>query len=102
MSSLSIGLTGLDVNQQLLALTGQNIENANTPGYHNQVANLAEIANGGEIGAGVQITDVSRNTSAVLQQAVNANASSLNNSQTQLDGLNQLQTFLATGTRHPA
>lgn len=98
MSSLSIGLTGLDVNQQLLALTGQNIENANTPGYHNQVANLAEIANGGEIGAGVQITDVSRNTSAVLQQAVNANASSLNSSQTQLDGLNQLQTFLATGT----
>ena len=40
MSSLSIGLSGLQVSQRLLDLAGQNIANANTPGYHREVADL--------------------------------------------------------------
>ena len=46
----------LQVDQRLLDLTGQNIANASTPGYHNQVANLAEIVTtGSAVGAGVSI-----------------------------------------------
>jgi flagellar hook-associated protein 1 len=96
MSALSIGLTGLLVNQQLLDLTGQNLTNANTSGYHNQIANLAEIDYGTQVGDGVEITGISRSTDQPLQQAVNASASASTNAQTQLSGLNQLQNYLAT------
>jgi flagellar hook-associated protein 1 FlgK len=98
MSALSIGLSGLQVAQTLLDLTGQNITNANTPGYHNQVADLAEIGDGTQVGAGVQITNISRNTDQSLQDAVNNSSSASNSAQTQLSGLNQLQTYLATGS----
>jgi flagellar hook-associated protein FlgK len=97
MSALSIGLSGLEVNQRLLNLTGQNIANANTPGYANEVANLAEVVNGNQ-GAGVQITGVTRSVNQALQQAVNTNTTQANSASTQLSTLNQLQSFLATGT----
>ena len=42
MSALSTGLSALRVSQQLLQLTGQNIANANTPGYHRQIAELID------------------------------------------------------------
>ena len=38
MDSLSIGVSALAVSQKLIHLTGQNIANAGTPGYHLQVA----------------------------------------------------------------
>ncbi len=101
MSALSIGLSGLIANQRLLDLTGQNINNANTPNYHNQVAQLAEnlpsSSNGVAIGTGVQITGITRDANQVLQQAVVSNTSDTSNASTQLDGLNQLQSYLATG-----
>ena len=98
MSLLSIGLSGLLVNQRLLELTGQNITNANTPGYHNQVAESAELSDGSQVGGGVQITNVSRSVNQPLQQAVNDSALGIDSAQTQLNGLNQLQTYLATGS----
>ena len=100
MSALSIGLSGLEVNQQLLNLTGQNITNADTPDYHNQVANLVEDIAGGSttLGAGVSIADITRDTDQAVQQAVTANTSDTSSSSAQLDGLNQLQSFLVTGS----
>jgi flagellar hook-associated protein 1 FlgK len=102
MSALNIGLSGLLVNQRLLDLTGQNITNANTPGYHRQLANLAEAAphaeDGLSVGTGVEITGLTRSVNQALEQAVVSNTSASNNASTQLDGLNQLQTFLATGS----
>ena len=99
MSALSIGLTGLQVDQQLLNLTGENITNASTPGYDNQVADLTEIVNpGSSVGDGVSIATITREVNQVLEQAVNSNASDTNNSTTQLSGLNQVQSFLTTGS----
>jgi flagellar hook-associated protein 1 FlgK len=102
MSSLSIGLTGLLVNQRLLDLTGQNIDNVNTPGYHKQVATLAEnpptAETGTAIGSGVQMTGITREFNQVLEQAIVGNTSASNQASTQLDGLNQLQSYLATGS----
>lgn len=98
MSSLSIGLSALQVDQQLLNLTGQNITNASTPGYHNQVANLAEnIDTGSQTGAGVSLESITREINQVLQQAALSNNAAANSSTTQLSGLDQVQTFLATG-----
>jgi flagellar hook-associated protein 1 FlgK len=102
MSTLSIGLSGLQVNQQLLALTGQNITNANTPGYHNEVANLAEnVTDTGNVateGSGVSITGITRNVNQILEQAIVSNNSASSSVSSQLDGLNQLQSYLGTGT----
>jgi flagellar hook-associated protein 1 FlgK len=99
MSSLSIGLSGLLVDQRLLDLTGQNITNANTPDYHNQVADLAENVNTGDsVGAGVSITGITREVNQLLEQAATSNSSDSSSTSTQLDSLNQVQSFLATGT----
>src|SRR5271165_1815423 len=102
MSSISIGLTGLQVNQRLLDLTGQNITNANTPGYHRQVADLAEnppATNSGiAVGQGVEITGFTREVNQALEQAVITNTAASGSTSTQLSGLNQLQSYLATGT----
>jgi flagellar hook-associated protein 1 FlgK len=101
MSALTIGLSGLLVDQRLLDLTGQNITNANTPNYHRQVANLAESVSGtgsSAVGSGVEITGITRTVNQLLEQAVVTNTSASNNASTQLNGLNQLQSFLATGS----
>ncbi len=102
MSTLNIGLSGLQVNQRLLDLTGQNISNADTPSYHRQVANLAELApNANEafaVGSGVEITGLSRAVNQALERAIVGNTSNASGASEQLDGLDQLQSYLATGS----
>ena len=99
MSSLSIGLSGLLVSQKLIDLTGQNVTNADTPGYHRQVAELAPVDVGGAaVGDGVQLTSTTRVIDQSLDDAINANNSSDSSASAQLSGLNQLQTLLAPGT----
>lgn len=102
MSSLSIGLSGLLVDQRLLDLAGQNLANANTPSYHRQVANLAEAVpttnDGLAVGQGVVLESLTRTVDQALEQAITGNTSATSSASTELDGLNQLQSFLATGT----
>jgi flagellar hook-associated protein 1 len=99
MSSLYIGLSGLLVSQRQLDLTGQNIANADTPNYHRQIANLAELINdGSSIGSGVSLVSITRAFNQVLEQAVVNNTVTSSSTSTQLDTLNQVQSFLATGT----
>jgi flagellar hook-associated protein FlgK len=95
MSLFSIGLSALNVNQQLLQLTGQNVSNANTPGYHRQVADLTERTNGLPIGTGVELTEIKRIIDDQLEQAVNNNASAGQNISAQLNGMQQVQDLLS-------
>src|SRR5436309_2196891 len=97
MSALSIGLSGLLVSQRLITLTGQNISNASTPGYHRQVADLAPIVAGDSIGMGVEIKNISRVVDRLLEEAGIRNTFASANAATTLDGLNQLQSYLAPG-----
>jgi flagellar hook-associated protein 1 len=97
MSSLSIGASALNVDQQVLTLLGQNIANAGTPGYHRQVADLAALTNGTPIGGGVEITQVRRLVNNALESEINQNSFQTSSLSTQLDSLNQVQSFLATG-----
>jgi flagellar hook-associated protein 1 len=99
MSSLSIGLSGLLVSQQQLDLTGQNITNADTPGYHRVNANLAQLINdGSSVGSGVTLVGVTRSINQALELAVVNNNTATSSTSTQLDGMNQVQSFLATGS----
>ena len=97
MSSLSIGLSGLLVSQRMIDLTGQNIANADTPSYHRQVGELAGISAGSSIGNGVELTSITRVIDSLLENATVRNNSAQSASSTQLDGLNQLQAYLAPG-----
>ncbi len=97
MSTLSIGLSSLQVAQRLLDLTGQNIANANTPSYHRQVADLAPRVAGTSNGTGVEIKNLTRVVDRLLEDAVLRNTSAANAMTSQLTGLQHLQTLLDPG-----
>ena len=63
-SILNISLTGMLAFQRALAVTSNNIANANTPGYSRQVANftarLGSGAGAGYVGGGTQIASIER------------------------------------------
>jgi flagellar hook-associated protein FlgK len=96
-SSDSIGLSGLLTSQRLLDLTGQNVANAQTPGYHRQVANLAARNYGTDIGLGVEITDVRRVLNQSLEQAITRNIFALSEVSAQLETLQQIEQQLKPG-----
>lgn len=97
MSALTIGLSAVLTSQRLLDITGQNIANAATPGYHRQSANLAARNFDNPLGAGVYITDIRRSRSALLEAAVIRNSSEEASVTARLDSLRQAQVFLAPG-----
>ncbi len=61
---LGIGVAGVRINQQALAVTGQNITNANTPGYSRQrVEVIAQVGSGSALtfsGAGARVDSIQR------------------------------------------
>jgi len=61
---LGIGVAGVRINQQALAVTGQNITNANTPGYSRQrVEVIAQMGSGSSStfsGAGARVDSIQR------------------------------------------
>lgn len=97
MSSLSIGLSALNVSQQILDITGQNIANANTPGFHRQEAVLAGRTAGGPVGLGVEVVRVRRFISSFLDAAFNRNTFETNDVVAQLESLNYIETILNPG-----
>ena len=64
MIGYSIGLSALTASQEAIDVAGQNISNANTPGYHRQTADLRAsqptLEDNLSIGTGVTVTDISR------------------------------------------
>ena len=85
----SISTSALQAFQNAIAVTSNNIANANTPGYTEESINFETAVpqpGGLAIGSGVDVTSISR--------AVNALANSqLNSSQGNLGQLNGLQTY---------
>ncbi len=71
-SSLLIGQSALNASQIALQVTGNNLANAATPGYHRQSALLSalrsEQINGSSfVGRGVQVSDIRRALDPALQ-----------------------------------
>ena len=99
ISSLNIGLSALQTDQQELQVIGNNIANAETPGYHCQVAQLAERSpnpqNNLSFGSGVTIADISRERDAFLEQAITTQTAQSSNTSAQLEALQQIQSQLA-------
>ncbi len=108
MSLYSIGVSALDAAQAALNMIGNNLANASTPGYHDQVMDLTEaypsqIANI-SVGGGVQVADVRRLISNPLETAITNQTFSLGDTAAQLNTLQQVQTYLSpsSGSVHDA
>jgi len=76
---LNIGATGLQAAQIGIATTGQNISNASTPGYSQEVAQqspaLAQGYSFGYIGHGTEVTTVVREYNQLLASQINTTQS---------------------------
>lgn len=77
--SFSIGRSGLAASQLGMNITGNNIANANTPGFSRQRVDLAPSANQIQgrlrIGSGVDVQGIRRLTDLALQQRLLASTS---------------------------
>src|ERR1700733_4457709 len=91
MSDLfGISVSALQAFQTALAVTSNNIANANTPGYSDETANLTSAvptsSSGGPIGGGVAVASVTRAFNQL-------NENQLNTSQGSLSQLTSLQSY---------
>ena len=104
-SGLQTALSGLQAAQAAIDTTGQNIANANTPGYTRQVVQTAESGNlqvpadtqtGGvaDLGTGVNITGISQIRDQFLDVQYRAQNSATSNANTNSTELQQVQTAL--------
>ena len=94
---INIGLTGILGHQAALNTTGNNITNANTPGYSRQEVQFetqsAQRTGAGSIGTGVSITNIRRLANEYLTQQVREDTSlfgeqeALNSELSRLDNL---------------
>ena len=69
VNALTSALQGLNVSQQLLDLTSQNISNAQTAGYTSKTLGVNDLVAGGEV-IGVATGTVQRSVDQALQQSV--------------------------------
>jgi flagellar hook-associated protein 1 FlgK len=103
---LQTALSGLQADQEAINTTGQNIANANTPGYSRQVVNLQAAqplslpalssltGTGAQLGTGVDATTISRIRNLFLDVQYRTQNSATSNAATQQTTLQQAQTAL--------
>ncbi|MCA9788114.1 MAG: flagellar hook-associated protein FlgK, partial [Candidatus Cloacimonetes bacterium] len=88
----------LYTHQLALGVTGHNIDNVNTPGYHRQRANLRASeplpSMPGQIGTGVETLSVERYRSDHLNRQITAENGLLGQAQMRSDGLALIETIL--------
>ena len=99
MRALDIGLSALRANQQGLAVHGNNVANASTPGYHRQrleqSARAPSLGDPLRVGRGVDVNSITRLRSSAIENALVRNASLLSQSEGILDVAVQLENIFA-------
>lgn len=99
-SLLNIGITGLSASQSALTTTGNNITNANTPGYSRQRVNFNTmpqqyVGAAGYIGSGVRVTGVERIVSDYMVTQLRMDTSNYQELDTYFSQISQLDSLLA-------
>ena len=99
MSLLGIGASGLAISQTSLQVTGNNIANADQPGYSRQrvdVATMPERLQGsGFVGSGAMVNDISRVVDGFLLNQIQLDTASYNNLDIFTSNIEQLDSLLA-------
>ena len=98
---LSIGVRAMYANQAALQTVGQNIANANTPGYSRQAVVLTtpegQFTGAGYFGKGVNIQTVERSHNEFLTKQAAATKSLATMDSTRMTQLSQLEKLFPTG-----
>lgn len=106
-AGLNTALSGLEASQAAIDTTGQNISNANTPGYTRQVVSSSEMpgvpigthpgtGSAIQLGGGVQITDISRVRDQFLDVQYRAQNTVTGGANTLAQNLQNVQSTIAT------
>jgi flagellar hook-associated protein 1 FlgK len=100
---LSIGVRAMYANQAALQTVGQNIANANTPGYSRQSVLLTtpegQFTGAGYFGKGVNIQTVERSHNEFLTKQAASTKSLATMDSTRMTQLSQLEKIFPTGDR---
>ena len=95
---LRIGVSGLQVSQNALTTTGNNITNANTPGYSRQRTNFepqpSQYIGVGYLGSGVKVQGVQRVVDQLLIGQLRADTATFHELSVTARQLNQLGGYL--------
>lgn len=101
MVHFNTGVTALQTSERALQVIGNNIANANTPGYHRQVARLTSTVPyqqaGLSIGTGVAIPDIGRLRSRVVEDAITRQMYATGDVDARLQGMQSVETQLTVG-----
>ncbi len=106
MIRFTSAVSALQASQRALETIGNNIANSNTPGYHRQITDLANRSpyqiQGLSIGQGVEISEIRRARSDVLEAATTRQAADAGAIDARLEGLTRLESELSTEAGTPA
>ncbi len=95
---IGIGLTGILSHQAALNTTGNNITNANTPGYSRQEVIFetqpGRASGAGNIGSGVNVNDIRRIADAFISEQLRGDSSLFNEQDTLNKELSRLDNLL--------
>lgn len=108
-SAINTAMSGLQAQQAALEVTGQNVANVNTPGYHRQEAVLASrppassaagtfTPFGALVGNGVEVTTIRRMQSQYVQQQMQSAQGQVGYWTTTQSNLQQIEATLSPGT----
>ncbi|MFK7862707.1 MAG: flagellar hook-associated protein FlgK [Pseudohongiellaceae bacterium] len=96
---INTAVSGLKMSQLALSVTGQNIVNANTEGYSRQSitseTSSSQFIGVGYLGAGVTVSDISRNSEQFLVNQFNSDISVLGEFNQYLGNVSQIDNLLA-------
>jgi flagellar hook-associated protein 1 len=101
-SIFSIGTSGLTAAYTALQTTGNNIANANTPGYSRQIVDFqAQVStglSGNYVGEGVQVASITRAYNELLTRQVDSAQASASQTDTRATLLNQINNLFSSST----
>ena len=102
-TAMWIAAQALDVDQGAMDVTSNNIANASTPGYSREVVDLSEqtpIESGNlTVGTGVDLQQIQSVRSQVLSLLIAEQTTQQSGSQTQLNGLQQVEGLFSDPTQ---
>lgn len=105
MMQLSVGSSALQAAQRALDITGNNIANANTPGYHRQVPTLATQpamqVDGFSFGRGVELTEIQRVVNEELEASLTQQSTQNGSAAAKLTVMNRLESRWSTNDASP-